>query len=135
MIWMWRRLLPDVAAHGRERSKMACRCRDLERCRQDRVVLGRAQMKARWLPLTVSCMQTKLQSLADGSMDAYTTDNIEEICNAIVMLDDDIEPALEGLIAAIESKKEELEELISRLEKEDRNHHEAERMAAQQEET
>ena len=113
---------------------MACRCRDVERCRQDREVLGRALGKARWLQPAAACIQAKLQSLAEGSPESYTTENIGAICTAIVRLDDDIGPALEGLMAGIVSKREELEELMRRLKEEDHRHHEAERMAAQQEE-
>lgn len=111
---------------------MGCRCRDIESCRHDREVMGRALVKARWIEPDAACLHGKLQRLAEGEPEAYTAETAGETCGAILKLDKDVEPAAEGLAAGIAAKREELEALKRRLEREDHRHHEAERLAAQQ---
>lgn len=102
---------------------MACRHGDIDLCNEDKQKLATA------FNLTVSILaqdnliQGQLQNLKNHSPDAYTADNIDEICEAIDKLNDDIEPASRSLLAEIRNKQEELEEILKRAIEEDMMFH------------
>lgn len=102
---------------------MACRCEDIAICREDKRRLNKA------LNLTVSILaqdsllQGQLQNLINGSPEAYTTENINEICIAINKLNDDIEPAASSLLAEIGNKQAELDGILERALEEDKRFH------------
>lgn len=102
---------------------MACRCEYIAMCRADKQRLDKA------LNLTVSVLtqnaliQDQLDSLTSHSPEAYTTENIDEICAAINRLNDDIEPAASSLFAEIRNKQAELEGILERALEEDMRFH------------
>lgn len=102
---------------------MACRCEDIAICREDKRRLNKA------LNLTVSVLaqdgqlQGQLQNLINYSPEAYTTENIDEICAAIDKLNNDIEPAASSLLAEIGNKQAELEGILERALEEDKRFH------------
>lgn len=102
---------------------MACRCEDIAKCREDKRRLDKA------FNLTVSILaqdnliQGQLQNLKNHSPEAYTTENIDEICTAIDKLNNDIGPASRSLLAEIKNKQEELEGILERAIEEDNIFH------------
>lgn len=109
---------------------MACRCSEIRRCSSDMTQIMAAICKAKDALPYAQSLENQLQTLAGDSPSAYTTENSEEISAAINKLDDDISPTLDALIAALEAKYDEMEDLKNRLQSEDDSHHEAERMAS-----
>ncbi len=109
---------------------MACRCSEIRRCSSDMTQIMVAICRAKNTLPHVQSLENQLQALADNSPSAYTTESSGEISAAINKLDDDIPPALESLIAALEAKYDEMGDLKNRLQSEDDHHHEAERMAS-----
>ncbi len=109
---------------------MECRCEELEKCRDDKRILATALNETVSIIAQDNLLQNQLQGLMNNSPDAYTTENIGEICTAIDKLNNDIYPAASGLISEISAKQEELEAMIAKFEKEDDEFHAAEGTAA-----
>lgn len=109
---------------------MACRCEDIGKCKKDKGLLSIALGKATNILSIDDCIQEQLQSLMNNSPEAYTTDNIGEICTAIDKLNDDIRPATSELISEINAKQEELDAMIAAFEVEDAEFHASEGTAS-----
>lgn len=113
---------------------MACRCSEIRRCSRDMTQIMIAICRAKNTLPHVQDIETNIKTLSDHSPDGYTADNMEDLCSAMRRLDDDISPALEGLIAALEAEYDRLANLQNSLEQEDDHHHEAQRRASMSDE-
>lgn len=108
---------------------MACRCEDIRKGENDKRVLCKARAKAGELRSDDNSLQGQLQVIINGSPNAYTVENSDEIGAAIDKLNDEIEPTLNNLVSAINWKIKDLEMNIAKWQEEDNSHHEAEALA------
>ena len=102
---------------------MACRCKDIAICGGDKQKLDKAfELILRVLEQD-KLIQCQLHNLVNHSADAYTADNIDEICTTIEELNDDIGLASSSLLTEIKNKQEELEGILERAIEEDMMFH------------
>lgn len=102
---------------------MACRCKDIAICGGDKQKLDKAIELISNILKQDELIQDQLQNLVNHSSDAYTSDNIDEICAIIEKLNEDIGSASNSLLTEIENKQEELEEILERAIEEDMMFH------------
>lgn len=108
---------------------MACKCEEIRKCEDDKEKLEKALGLLARIIEENGAIQGQLQSLMGSSSEAYTTENIEEICTAIDKLNDDIEPAAGGLISEISIKQDELDVMLAEFIDEDKRYHTGEERA------
>lgn len=102
---------------------MRCRCGEIDMCREDKRRLGMSRYKVMSIVNQNECIQGQLTILKDHSPKGYTTENIEDICDTIFHLNDDIGEAADDLLTEIKNKEEEVQEIMEELKKEDEAYH------------